>query len=112
MQKTLSLKSIIKCKFSGAHNIDSSDNEETDILCKTGTKGDYLREKDQFVENIGILNHRLLDQGIVPSPSVGLLIDLVRSTPLLILNVEDNFFCGNCTSLATLSFVTHFRQNI
>ena len=29
--KTLSLESIIKCKFSGAHNIDSSDNEETNV---------------------------------------------------------------------------------
>ena len=29
-----------------------------DILCKPGTKGGYLRDEDQFVENLGILNNR------------------------------------------------------
>ena len=29
--KTLNLKSIIKCKFSSAHNIDMYDNDETDV---------------------------------------------------------------------------------
>ena len=29
--KTLNLKSIIKCKFSSAHNIDMCDNDETDV---------------------------------------------------------------------------------